>query len=389
MSTFDPASIHTLWGGPLSLYSGKARSYLVKKRIPFRELFASHPDYTKRILPAVGLVVMPVLEAPDGSIVQDTTRIFEYLEARFPDPCVVPASPMQNAVAWLVGAFGSEGLLQAAMHYRWSYRAEQERFLEAEFGRILGAGSGGAQATTRARALMQQMNDYLPVLGVKPDTVPAIEASYEACLGVLDAHFAQHPYVMGGRPSIADFGLMAPLFAHLGRDPYPSQRMKLRAPNVYRWTERMNLATIGDGEFWNYGEEFYATDELPDTLVALLRHIFADWGPELSAYATHYNAWVRANPAMSPGHVVSGSQERRVHPMLGEVSYTLRGRIVRRRCAVQALWHFDRAASLARNLSGEPLGRWHELLRQTGGEPLMAITLVRGIERRNNLLVLA
>jgi hypothetical protein len=165
--------------------------------------------------------------------------------------------------------------------------------------------------------------------------------------------------------------------------------MKLRAPNVYRWTERMNLAAIGDGEFWNYGEEFYATDDLPDTLVALLRHIFADWGPELAAYAAHYNAWVRANPAMPPGHLVSGSQERRVHPMLGEVTYVLRGGRLRRRCAVQALWHFDRAASLARNLSGEPLGRWQDLLRHTGGEPVMAITLERGIERRNNLLVTA
>ena len=31
-----------------------------------------------------------------------------------------------------------------------------------------------------------------------------------------------YPYLLGGRPSIADFGFMAPLFAHLGRDPVPA-----------------------------------------------------------------------------------------------------------------------------------------------------------------------
>ena len=142
--TERPEGIYTLWGGPLSLYSGKARSYLIKKRIPYIERFPSHPDFPARVMPAIGLFVIPVLEAPDGTLVQDTTRIFEYLEARHPEPFVVPASPLQNAVAWLVSAFASEGLLQAAMHYRWSYRREQESFLKAEFGRILHTGAGRA-----------------------------------------------------------------------------------------------------------------------------------------------------------------------------------------------------------------------------------------------------
>ena len=53
---------------------------------------------------------------------------------------------MQRAVAWLLGAFGSEALLPPGMHYRWSYRAEQEMFLRAEFGRAAytRTGPGGA-----------------------------------------------------------------------------------------------------------------------------------------------------------------------------------------------------------------------------------------------------
>jgi len=387
--TERPEGTYILWGGPLSLYSGKARSYLIKKRIPYVERFPSHVDFPARVMPAIGLFVIPVLEAPDGTLVQDTTRIFEYLEARHPEPVIVPKSPLQNAVAWLISAFASEGLLQAAMHYRWSYRREQESFLKAEFGRILHTGSGRAARDAQAMAVMQQMNSYLPVLGVTAETVPAIEASYEALLGILEQHFANHPYLLGGRPSIADFGLMAPLFAHLSRDPYPSNLMKLTAPNVYRWTERMNLAQIADGEFPDQPETYPPGDDIPETLVPLLEHIFADWGPEIAAYAGRYNAWVQANPSASAGHLLSQSQERRVHPSLGEVTFDLRGVPMHRQCAPQALWHFDKAASLARNLAGSSRDQWHALMKRTGGAPVMAITLTRPITHSNNVLVLA
>jgi glutathione S-transferase len=387
--TERPEGIYTLWGGPLSLYSGKTRSYLIKKRIPYVERFPTHPDFPARVMPAIGLFVIPVLEAPDGTLVQDTTRIFEYLEARHPEPVVVPSSPLQNAVAWLVGAFASEGLLQPAMHYRWSYRREQESFLKAEFGRILSTGSGRAARDAQALAVMQQMNSYLPVLGVTAETAPAIEASYEALLGILDQHFASHPYLLGGRPSIADFGLMAPLFAHLSRDPVPSNLMKLKAPNVYRWTERMNLAQVSDGEFPQQDESYPPGDDIPETLVPLLEHIFADWGPEVAAYARHYNGWVQANPSLPPGHLLSQSQERRVHPSLGEVTFALRGVSMRRQCAPQALWHFDKAASLARGLAGANRDRWHALMQRTGGAAVMATTLARPIAHSNNVLVLA
>lgn len=340
--------IYTLWGGPLSLYSGKARSYLIKKGIPYRELFPSHPDFPTRIMRAVGLFVIPVLEAPDGTLVQDTSDIIDYLEARFPEPCFAPSSTLQRAVAWLVSAYASEGLLAAAMHYRWSYRAEQETFLKAEFARIMSAAAGPAAREAQTLAVMQQMNSYLPILGITPESAPAIEASHEALLALLNRHFEHHPYVLGGRPSIADFGLMAPLYAHLGRDPYPAQLMKLRAPNVHRWVERMNLPQIEDGEFWNAKAEFPPGDDVPATLEPLLEHIFRDWGSELLASAAHYNSWVQAEPSLPAGHLVSASQERRVHPALGAITYELRGRAIRRQCPPQALWHFEKAAALAR-----------------------------------------
>jgi hypothetical protein len=162
---------------------------------------------------------------------------------------------------------------------------------------------------------MDYFNDFLPGLGVTPETIPAVEAAYEDLLDALDRHFQQHPYVMGGRPCIADFGLMAPMFAHLGRDPVPSQLMKSRAPNVYRWTERMNLASIADGEFRIC--EGGSTTMPFETLEPVLSSSFVV-GSAMAADAGLFNQWIERNPICHQGTSWTEGA-RKVHPTLGMV----------------------------------------------------------------------
>jgi len=382
-------NLHTLWGTPHSLYTGKIRSYLIKKGVPFREMFPPHPRFRSEIRPAVRLKVAPILETPDGRILQDTSDMIDYLESRLPEPPMIPRTPVQRAVAWLIGAFGSEGLLPAAMSYRWSYRAQQENFLRAEFGRGVHSGPDREARLAAGLKLMNYFNDFLPSLGVTPDTKAMIETAYLELLDALDIHFQHYPYLLGGRPSIADCGLMAPLYAHLARDPVPATLMKDKAPNVYRWTERMNLVSIADGEFPDCPEDYLVEDAIPPTLEPVLRLIFHDWGPELLANAAFYNDWVRAKPDLPAGHLVAKDGERTVHPTLGAIDYTLRGCAVRRHSAPHALWHFDRAAAQARALANGAAERLGELVRRNGGEAMMAITLVRPMARRDYVLVLA
>jgi glutathione S-transferase len=384
----DRAAIHTLWGTPHSLYTGKIRSYLIKKGVPFREIFPPHPRFRSQIRPAIRLRVAPVIETPDGLILQDTTDMIEHLEAQFPEPLMVPRTPLQRAVAWLIDAFGSEALLPAAMSYRWTYRAEQERFLRAEFGRGIHSGPDRDARLAAGLKFMDYFNDTLPRLGVTAETLATVEAAYLELLDALDVHFQHHPYLLGGRPSIADAGMMAPLYAHLARDPVPATLMKNCAPNVYRWTERMNLASIADGEFPDYAETYSADDDIPRTLEPVLRLIFQDWGPELVANAALYNSWVAADPVRPPGCPVSTSDERVVHPTIGPVEYTLRGQPFRRASAPHGLWHFEKAAALARALTGEAAERFANLVRRNGGDHVMAITLARPMARRDYLLVL-
>ena len=64
---------------------------------------------------------------------------------------------------------------------------------------------------------------------------------------------------------------MAPLFAHLGRDPYPLHIKQQRAPRVFRWVEHMNTPEIRMPEFPDFPQSYLNDDEVPLQVVSLLR----------------------------------------------------------------------------------------------------------------------
>jgi glutathione S-transferase len=382
---------HILWGTPHSLYTGKARSCLIKKGLAFLERCPSHPDYKARVRPAVGLVTFPVLETPEGQFIQDSTDIVTYLDALdngAPGKAMTPATPVQLAVARLVDGFGLEGMLQVAMHYRWSYRDEQELFLQTEFGRGLYAGADREARRAAGRRVMEFFSSTLPALGITPQTIPVIEAAYAELLEALDLHFQSYPYVLGWRVSTADLGLIAPMYAHLGRDPYPTALMKKRAPNVARWVERMQLPNTPDGEYAAHVADWLPDDAIPATLEPVLTLLFRDWGPQLVADAACYQQWLEAHPDLEAGHLINRSDSRLVHPTLGMVSYPWRGVQVQRASAMHGLWLFQMAQSAVKAMPADARLPFDALMQRTAGQDVLALRLSRPLERRNNVLVL-
>jgi hypothetical protein len=95
----------------------------------------------------------------------------------------------------------------------------------------------------------------------------AIEQAYETLLDALNQHFRQSPYLLGGVPSVGDFGLLSSFYAHLGRDPYPADQMRRRAYFVLRWVERMNAADADMPEFPDMAHAYAADDGLARPLV--------------------------------------------------------------------------------------------------------------------------
>jgi len=128
--------------------------------------------------------------------------------------------------------------------------------------------------------------------GANLDNRALVEAVYVDQLQVLNRHFAAHGYLLGGRPCIGDFGLINPLFGHLGRDPQALAVMMDKGLCVYRWVERMHRQAADIGEYENQEEKWLADDEIADTLVDFLAAMAEDFVPETLAAAEFINAWL-------------------------------------------------------------------------------------------------
>jgi hypothetical protein len=209
-------------------------------------------------------------------------------------------------------------------------------------------------------------------------------------LDLLNEQFFHYPYLMGGRPSLPDFGLIAPFFAHLSRDPYPSSHMKLRAPNVFRWTERMFQDGFLDGEFPNLEPEFPQGDALPETLVPILAYFFRDFGAEFVAMINSYNRWCDTQPGTARGTRIQDPKEPGTsHPSLGWIEFDFRSVRHRRRDSVDMVYHLQRVLDVADALKGSDRAAFEALIHRTGGETLLSSRPSRRIAYDQYAYVLA
>lgn len=363
---------YTLYGSEVSYFSGKVRAYLRYKRIPFSEVLNTPDAYRQVILPRVGWPVVPVVITPEGETLQDSTEIIDELERRFPEPSVYPAAPRQRLAALLLEVYGDEWLKLPAMHYRWNRNYD---FAVDEFGRMnLPGGTPEAQREAGLK-ISKPFAGALPFLGVTPKTEAAIEASYEGLLDELDRHFATYEFLFGTRPSIGDFGLIGPLYAHLYRDPASGELMKSRAPNVARWVERMVTPQNPKGG------EFLARDVVPDTLIPVLARMMREMMPELVSTAHHLTRWREADASL-----VAGSEVPRA---IGTHVFALGDAKDNRAIFPFELWMLQRPLDYMASLDEEQRLHAVDLLRLAGGETLTEFPSFPRLTRKNFKLVLA
>ena len=315
---------YTLYGMPVSMFTGKARAYLRKRGVPFVERLISDPRFMGDIAPSLGRLMIPVLEAPDGTIIQDTADILDYVEDVIPPAVsIYPSGPRQSVVARIFELFGDEGMIRTGMHYRWNYPEQNLDFLRTAFAAGIAPGVDPSQAAAVAEGAMGKMQGYLPVLGVTPAMIPAMEAAYDELLAALDAHFRLSPYLLGGAPSVGDFGLLSAFYAHLGRDPYPAEQMKRRAYFVWRWVERMTAPDADMPEFAGQAPVFAADDEVAESLGPVLRAVDGIYTDELAAQVAALDLWLGEHPEIVAGDPVQ-SPDRARRPR-GQLTFDLLG----------------------------------------------------------------
>jgi glutathione S-transferase len=338
---------YTLYGAEISYFSGKVRAYLCWKGLPFDEVPANADVYRELIIPRVGFPVIPVLTTPQGETLQDSTEIIEALERRHGEPSVTPASALQRLAAALLELYADEWLVIPAMHYRWHHNRE---WAMRAFGELSAPNATPeeqlALGTRRAGPFAQAAT----LLGAEPHMHAAVERSYEALLRELDQHFAQLPYALGTRPSIGDFGLYGPLYAHQYRDPASGELMRRLAPNVVRWVERVQRPPAprqGD---------FLPGDEVPASLSPVLRRMMREQMPVLADSALRLHEWIAAHPG------------ERIPRAIGMHAFELEGERGQRLVRPYSLWMLQRARDCYRQMAPADRARVDQWLDTIAGQ---------------------
>lgn len=228
--------MHIVYGSRISYYTGKLETYLRFRGIPY-ERRSPYPE-AKRVLEGAGAIQHPTVELDDGRWLSDTTPMLAWFEQGQPAPSIYPDDPVLRFAALLIEDYADEWLWRPAMHYRWSYALDRDYagalLADDELAHIK-----APRVLKKWRVARRQLRGFVTGDGVDDATWDHVEQSYLTPLDRLQALLSERPFLLGERPTIADFGMMGPMFRHFGQDPTPEEIMRTRAPAVYEWTARM------------------------------------------------------------------------------------------------------------------------------------------------------
>ena len=225
-------------GVPGSPYTRKMLAYLRFRHIPYELLIgdqAARPG-----LPEAKVQLLPTfyLPNPEGELeaAVDSTPLIRRFEADYLGRHAVPSNPVLGFINDLLEDYGDEWLTKAMFHYRWHY---QDDITTA--GKILPRWSNNGAPEEKLSELgafiSQRQISRLYVVGSNDITAPVIESSYLRFLQIFDALLQRHPFVLGDRPSSADFAIYAQLTQLAKFDPTPMKLCLDHAPRVHAWTD--------------------------------------------------------------------------------------------------------------------------------------------------------
>lgn len=329
--------MYRLFSWEHSYFSAKARAYLrYKERCGalgpgFEDILATPELINGLLIPATGSNLVPQLQTPGGDLIQDTSEILDVCEAAHPDVPVIPDvdRPKQRLVSYLIELLADEWLVVPGFWTRWYYSEDgrqpnHRKFNEHQFGAVLSPDGDGAERRKSGAMLFEERfgistsrsdpkGTYagLVHLGCNEETEQAWEASLYRILERLEAHFELHDYLLGGRPSMGDFALLGPLYAHIYRDAVTGFMLRSEYPLVAEWVERANGEGSLNARTYNQklysldeqgqlvgrvansdGGEWLADDEVPETLIGVLEVFFDEMWPFLLASIEKLEAFI-------------------------------------------------------------------------------------------------
>jgi glutathione S-transferase len=230
------AGSYRIFGAEMSPYSVKLRSYFRYKAIPHQWILrnaVSQAEYEKY----AKMPIIPLLVTPEDTGIQDSTPIIGRMEKLYPQPPIDPDDPVTCFLSALIEEFGDEWGNKWMFHYRWARDVDQISSA-GRIARMRDPAAGEPAHAVLAGQIRARMVDRVWFVGSNAVTAPQIEAGFLDMLGLLDGHLAGRPYLFGGRPALADFGLWGQIY-EMWTDPTAGAIIGGGAPHVLDWVQRM------------------------------------------------------------------------------------------------------------------------------------------------------
>ncbi len=289
-----------LKGAPGSPYTRKMLAVLRYRRLPYRLLTTQMAEQLGLPKPVVELLPTFYLANAQGQLeaITDSTPLIRRFDQAIAPRQVQPGHPVLRLIDSLLEDFADEWVTKAMFHYRWHFAADADKASSILPLQSRGICMPPAQASQAKSQFSQRQIDRLAVVGSNPVTSPVIEAAYERLLGLLDAHFQARPFLLGARPGACDFAMYGQLTQLARFDPTPSALTARLAPRVTAWTGVMeDLSGLEPDD-----ADWLAPDQLPPTLLALLREVARCYLPLLLANARALQAGAAQVEAVIDGH---------------------------------------------------------------------------------------
>ena len=269
-----PGEYH-LVGSEMSFFTRKLEAQLRFQNIPWRWHFKT--EARKAELEArAGTHFIPLLMTPDKWVLHDTIAIGPMLNDRFRQHPVIPESPLQRACCFILEDAFNHWLGRVCVHSRWCYpdnvawvgprfganslldRSIEVPFSSEELEQLAGIGP------MMYEGFGKNVCEYN---GVGPDQADAVQGDFQNMLDALATHFAEHDFLLGNRPCIADFALAGASKAHFICDPTPISWLGRHRDMMFDYTQGF----FGDRDTTT--ESWLPGDQVPETLSGILDYL--------------------------------------------------------------------------------------------------------------------
>jgi len=272
-----------LTGAAGSPYTRKMLGVLRYRHLPFSVYWGA--SRIPKGYPTPKVRLLPTFFFPDGDAgalvpATDSTPIIRRLEAEYDGRSVIPDNPVLSFLNELIEDYADEWLTKAMFHFRWAHEADWKN--AAPMLVYWNTSTADAdQAKAIAAEFAKRQIDRLYVVGSNAITAQTIEHSYSRFVEILDKLIQRSGFVLGARPSAADFALFGQLTQLAIVEPTSAAITTKISHRVRAWVDLMEDLSGLDPK----PEDWITLDDARDTLGDFLAEIGRTYAPAMIANA--------------------------------------------------------------------------------------------------------